>query len=111
MNLARQYSLSLTTMFIFFTMDFFFTKSIIEIAGFTAEANPIMFWLLMTFQTVWVLLAVKLVALWLLFSVVLVVAIHGRPAMRNAMVYILWALVTITVFVDLWSVHVLRVVS
>lgn len=111
MSRIVQYNLALVTMFIFFTMDFFFTKQIIDVTGFEAEANPLMHWFLNTFQTVWVLLAVKMIALWLLCGVVLLVAARARQTTKDTMVYILWALVTVTVFVDLWSVHVLRVIS
>jgi hypothetical protein len=111
MNIARQYALGLTTMFYFFTLDFFFTKNIIDRIGFDAEANPIMHWLLTTFQTVWVLLAIKLLVLAFLWQTLLIVAAKGKPATKNFMVYALWVLVTVTVFVDLWSVHVLKVVS
>lgn len=111
MNIARQYALGLMTMFYFFMMDFFFTKDIIDHIGFDAEANPIMLWLLTTFQTVWVLLVVKLLVLAFLWQTLLLVAAKGKPATKNFMVYALWTLVAVTVFVDLWSVHVLSVVS
>lgn len=111
MNIPKQYNMALTSMFFLFTMDFFFTKRIIDVEGFTAEANPIMLWFLLTFQTIWVLLFLKMIALWALLGVAILVLARARPTTKTAFVYCLWALVAVAGFVDLWSVHVLRVVS
>lgn len=111
MNVARQYALSLTTIFFLFITDFVFTKQIIDITGFEAEANPMMHWFLMGYQSIWILLVVKIFTLLLLFAVASLVLARARIETKKALVYILWALTAAIVLVNLWSVYVLRVVS
>jgi hypothetical protein len=111
MNIARQYVTAMLSLAFFFIIDFFITRNIISIAGFDAEANPIDHWLLTVFQTVWVLLAWKIFTLWALFGAVILVYYRSNRRTRDFVVYALWGLVGITIIVDLWSIHVMNVVS
>lgn len=94
-----------------FIADFFITHQIIGLTGFEAEANPLMHWLLIATGTVWVLLFTKIVILlFLLFAVGLAYNFSSEMTQIRLAVA-LWGLVLLTSAVDLWSIHVLRVVS
>jgi hypothetical protein len=106
-DVTRQYAVTLSLLFAFYIVDFFITHSIINHSSFQAEVNPIAHWLLMTFGTVWVLLAAKIIFFWFLFLTVGIVNAIGSAATKIRVVYYLWTLVVITFLVDIWSLHVL----
>jgi hypothetical protein len=111
MNLTKQYAVALSILFTFFVADFFITKSIIGYAGYDAEANTAMHWVLLQTNNVYSLLGVKLFAFWCLTMVTMIVNAFAADPIKRRLVFALWALVAVTICVDFWSMYVLRVVS